>query len=59
MVLMLRLTFYTAPMTVIMLLPFYWALESEGYSKYKSEHSAPVYLGKQLLSCRVVWVLLC
>lgn len=46
----LRLTFYTAPITIIMLLPFYYSFESKAFSEYQAKHSMN-YLGLLLLGC--------
>lgn len=40
-----RLAFYCAPLTVIMLLPFYWAMEADSLSQYRTENSSQ-YIGK-------------
>jgi hypothetical protein len=41
----LRLTFYTAPLTTIVLLPFYYSLEHEKYEQYQAT-SSNAYIGK-------------
>lgn len=46
----LRLTFYTAPLTCIVLLPFYQQLESERFEQYRAEHSQN-YMGELVKSC--------
>ncbi len=41
-----RLTFYTAPLTCIVLLPFYWSLEHKKYAEYQQSHTAG-YAGRK------------
>lgn len=45
----LRLTFYTAPLTLFVLVPFYKQLEAPAFASYSTQGSA--YLGVILLGC--------
>ncbi|GAX79732.1 hypothetical protein CEUSTIGMA_g7173.t1 [Chlamydomonas eustigma] len=46
----LRLTFYTAPLTTIVLIPFYYSLEHEKYEQYQA-NSSNGYIGLLFLGC--------
>lgn len=41
----LRLTFYTAPLTCIVLLPFYFSMEDKGFREYQAVSSSG-YIGE-------------
>lgn len=49
----LRLTFYTSPVSCIMLLPFYSQLERGRFGQYASEHADKHYGSVVLLTCVV------
>ena len=42
----LRLTFYTAPLTCVVLLPFYFSLEDREYRQYQAVSSSG-YIGER------------
>lgn len=46
----LRLTFYTAPISCVMMLPFYFIMENSRYQQYAATHSNN-YIGLLLLGC--------
>ena len=43
----LRLTFYTAPLTCFVLLPFYYSLEDARYKEYHVDSTNNAYMGKE------------
>ena len=47
----IRLTFYTAPITCLVLLPFYVSMESSRLLEYQSQHPASEYVLILLLGC--------
>mmetsp|Transcript_16545 Transcript_16545/g.35792 ORF Transcript_16545/g.35792 Transcript_16545/m.35792 type:complete len:368 (+) Transcript_16545:182-1285(+) len=46
----LRLAFYTAPITCIVLIPFYWKMEADQFVGYQTHHGAE-YAGLLLIGC--------
>ncbi len=50
----LRLTFYVAPVSLAVLLPFYLAMEAEGLAQYQGGVRSRAYLGEEEgLGCKV------